>query len=188
MRYVMVPGFDDSDGAHWQSIWQDGWGSAASRIRVGSWSAPDLEDWRWAVGRAVREAEGEPLVLVAHSLGCLAAVSWATTAGPSTIDNVRGMFLVAPPEPSGASFPPSASIFVVEPARVPVPALVVASENDPYASLEAAERMARGWGERWLSVGAHGHLNSASGLGEWVTGQHLMLAFVAGLRRPADVS
>jgi predicted alpha/beta hydrolase family esterase len=188
VRYAIVPGIGDSDAAHWQSIWQVAWGSAACRIRVGSWSAPDHEDWREAVGRAVAGAQGEPVVLVAHSLGCLAAASWATTAGPWAADRVRGMFLVAPPDPSGASFPPSASTFVVEPARVPVPALVVASDNDPYATSEASERMARGWGVRWLSVGAHGHLNSASGLGEWVTGQHLLLAFEAGLRRPADAS
>lgn len=188
MRYVVVPGIDDSDAAHWQSIWQVAWESAATRIRVGSWSAPDFEDWRQAGGRAVSGAQGEPVVLVAHSLGCLAAASWATTAGPSATDHVRGMFWVAPPDPSAASFPLSASTFVVESVRVPVSALVVASENDPYATLEATERLARGWGVRWLSVGAHGHLNSASGLGEWVTGRRLLVAFEAGLSLPAGAS
>ena len=186
MYYVIVPGIDDSDAGHWQSIWQAAWGPAASRIRVGSWSDPDLADWRQAVARAVARAEGRPVVIIAHSLGCLAATSWAATDRAGAAERVRGLFLVAPPDPDATSFPVTALTFSVEPAPVPVPALVVASDDDPYATPAASGRLAHGWGASWLSIGRYGHLNSASGLGEWVTGLRLLTAFEAGLRRPLE--
>jgi uncharacterized protein len=65
VHYVIVPGIDDSDAAHWQSIWQVAWGPGASRIRVRSWSKPDLEDWQRAISQAVSEVEGDPVLLVA---------------------------------------------------------------------------------------------------------------------------
>jgi predicted alpha/beta hydrolase family esterase len=115
--------------------------------------------------------------VVAHSLGCLPAGHLAATA-----DGVRGVVLVAPADPDGPAFPAEARAFaVLRPAPLRVPGLVVSSDDDPYATPEASARMAAGWGVPHLSVGARGHLNSASGLGVWEEGRRLVTAFAAGL-------
>jgi uncharacterized protein len=44
MQFVIVPGIDNSDEQHWQSIWEAEWGPTATRIAVASWTAPDLGD------------------------------------------------------------------------------------------------------------------------------------------------
>ncbi|KEA40999.1 hypothetical protein CR64_19000 [Pseudomonas aeruginosa] len=59
---------------------------------------------------------------------------------------------------------------------------MVASSDDPYGSLQHARRMATGWAAGCVEVGALGHINAASGVGDWDTGWHLLQAFGAGLR------
>jgi predicted alpha/beta hydrolase family esterase len=50
----------------------------------------------------------------------------------------------------------------------------VASNNDPYCTLERAIFFAGKWESRFVNAGAKGHLNSESNLGEWQEGQHLL--------------
>ena len=45
MHHLIVPGISGSGDEHWQTLWQDAWGSAASRISPSSWDNPDLGDW-----------------------------------------------------------------------------------------------------------------------------------------------
>lgn len=99
MRYVIVPGINGSDAAHWQSVWEAEWGRYASRIEPASWDEPDLEDWRRAIDRAV--GADRDVVLVSHSLGCLTVADWVVRGG----HGVRGVFLVAPPDSAGPAFP-----------------------------------------------------------------------------------
>jgi hypothetical protein len=58
--------------------------------------------------------------------------------------------------------------------RLPFPTIVVASENDEYVSLERATQFARAWGGRLVNIGPLGHINSASGLGDWPRGRALL--------------
>jgi len=44
---------------------------------------------------------------------------------------------------------------------------VRSSANDPLARFERAEGLARAWGSKLVNVGDVGHLNPASGYGEW---------------------
>jgi predicted alpha/beta hydrolase family esterase len=175
---VMVPGIDGSDEVHWQSRWQRKLGPTAGRIEPSSWSRPELADWLTAIDRSL--PDGEPAVLVAHSLGCLAVAGWLAERSPGT---VRGVVLVAPPDSRGPRFPAAAApTFVgLDTGPLPVPGLVIASDDDPYASRSAADRLAAGWGVPVVGVGAAGHLNSASGLGDWPLGRALVTAFRAGL-------
>jgi predicted alpha/beta hydrolase family esterase len=79
MQFVIVPGIDNSDEQHWQSIWEAEWGPAARRIAVASWTSPDLDDWVGAIERAVRLAR-TPMwcwLLTAGDVGLLQA-GWAT--------------------------------------------------------------------------------------------------------------
>jgi uncharacterized protein len=182
MKFVVVPGIDGSGDQHWQSRWEADWGSRATRIAPASWAAPELEDWCDAIAAAVIRS-GPGSVVVAHSLGCLAVTEWLTRSAPA----VRGVFLVAPPDRDGPAFPQAAPSFLdLTPGLLSVPGLVIASEDDPYCTPAAAERLAGQWGVPRISIGAHGHLNTASGLGSWRTGRDLLTAFTAGLRTRSD--
>jgi hypothetical protein len=178
MHFVIVPGIDGSGQDHWQSLWQDEWGSSASRIDPSSWAEPDLTDWCHALDRAAGGYRAGEVMLVAHSLGCLAAGHWLSRARPG----VRGAFLVAPPDTAGPNFPAAAPSFTTfEAAPLTVPGLVVSSADDPYGTPQAARRLAEAWGAGHVSVGAAGHINTASGVGTWEAGRALLLAFTAGL-------
>lgn len=58
--------------------------------------------------------------------------------------------------------------------ELPFPALVVASENDPFARFERAEAFADAWGAAFISAGEAGHINVASGHGDWPDGEVLL--------------
>jgi predicted alpha/beta hydrolase family esterase len=180
MQFVMVPGIDGSDADHWQTIWERDLGAAAVRLAPWSWSDPDLADWCDALDRCV--PADRPSLLIAHSLGCLAVAHWCRRRSAQERRPVGGVVLIAPPDPAGPGFPTAASTFTGLPvAALPLPGLVIASDDDPYATPEATGQLAAGWGVPVVSVGAAGHLNSASGLGGWPIGWALVTAFRAGL-------
>jgi predicted alpha/beta hydrolase family esterase len=58
----------------------------------------------------------------------------------------------------------------------------VASSNDPYGTLDHARRRAAQWGAGFIELGALGHINGSSGLGDWPDGLNLLAAFKAGCR------
>ncbi len=178
---IILPGINGSDELHWQTLWQRSATHSAIRINPSSWDAPELEDWLAALSKAVK-ASKEPPLLLAHSLGCLLVAFWAARHPSESI--VRGAFLVAPPDPHSPMFPKCASSFR-EPPQIllPFPSLVVASTNDPYASLDAAEAFAVRWGSGFVNAGALGHVNSDSQLGDWRAGRDLLEAFRAGTKR-----
>ncbi|GAB3936206.1 alpha/beta hydrolase [Kribbella albertanoniae] len=181
MRYIMVPGWNGSDAGHWQSVWEADWLPGATRIVPASWSHPDRDDWVEAIDRRVRESECD-VVLVAHSLGCFAVAQWLASESGGD-GRVRGAFLVAPPDQRAESFPAELLSSFMEPVAVGVPALLVASENDPYCEIDAAGRIAGEWQIPLVSAGAQGHINSDSKLEDWPLGQRLLTSFVAGLVR-----
>lgn len=197
--WVIAPGIWNSDPDHWQSVWEreqqdehdehderdQHQQSAAVRIAPASWSDPDPDDWRAAISTAVASCP-EPPVLIAHSLGVLAVADWlATTADAPAL--VAGAFLVAPPDPLGDTFPDEASGFVA-PRPVPpaqrVPTRLVVSDDDPYCSADRALVFADAMGADVVRVGALGHVNVASGVGDWPAGRELLRAFEDGLRPP----
>lgn len=177
---ITLPGIGGSGEAHWQTHWEQA-DSRFSRFVPSSWDAPDRDDWIAALDRAVASSLAPPL-LVAHSLACLLVAQWAA-ATPSAGERVRGALLVAVPDPEGEAFPRvEAATFVdVPPARLPFPALVVASTDDPYGSVGYARARADAWGAGFVSVGPRGHINGSSGLGAWPEGAALLAAFEAGL-------
>jgi predicted alpha/beta hydrolase family esterase len=178
---IIIPGINGSDEHHWQTLWQRSSAGRAFRIGPSSWSDPELEDWLTALSRTF-EACKEPPLLLAHSLGSLLVAFWAARHPSEPM--VRGAFLVAPPDPQSPVFPRCAPSFREPPPdKLPFPSLVVASSNDPFASLPAAERFALQWGSGFVPVGALGHINSDSNLGDWTQGRHLFEAFRAGTTR-----
>ncbi|WP_205169952.1 alpha/beta hydrolase, partial [Burkholderia sp. LMG 13014] len=58
--------------------------------------------------------------------------------------------------------------------RLPFPSIVAASRNDPLARFERVEALAAGWGSQLVDLGEVGHLNPASGYGEWRDAERLI--------------
>lgn len=173
---LIIPGIGNSGPQHWQSLWQQaepGW----RRLRVADWEQVQADDWLAALEREVAEL-GVGGVLVAHSLGCLTVAQWA--AQSELAAGIAGALLVAPPDPQGAAFPAQqARGFLPAREPLPFPALVLASSDDPYSTIEKARDMARAWAAEFQVLGPLGHLNAASGLGEWPQGRALLNRFGA---------
>ncbi|MCU1405627.1 MAG: alpha/beta hydrolase [Glaciihabitans sp.] len=168
-----MPGIYDSGPAHWQTLWQLADPSMV-RIEPSSFDVPEVSDWLAAIDRAV-DVAGPDCVLVAHSLGVLAAAEWLARMQPG---RCAAAVLVAPADPRGENFPAAGADFSnVEPHRLPVPSLVLSSSNDRYCSLDRVSTFAVGWEAEQLILGALGHINADSGLGTWQQGRVLVNDF-----------
>ncbi|MBU3079199.1 RBBP9/YdeN family alpha/beta hydrolase [Sphingomonas quercus] len=170
---LTIPGLGNSGPNHWQSIWERT-RHDCRRVQLGCWNEPDRNIWVSAIEQAVAGARG-PVILAAHSLGCLAVAWWTKFLGAEVLGRVRGALLVAPPDLSARGLDPRIARFAPMPgAALPFPAIVVASEDDPYARLERSREMAGAWLADFVNVGPAGHINAASELGEWRAGQQLL--------------
>ena len=166
---LILPGFGSSGPQHWQSIWEQLHPHYA-RVNQRDWEHPVCDEWVATIETAVRSA-GPNVVLVAHSLGCLTIAHWA--AGKHS--PIKGALLVAVPDVNGSSFPKDTQGYSQTPtAAFSFPSIVVVSNNDPYASVEHAEKLATSWGSRIVRIGGCGHINADSELGNWPAGQALL--------------
>ncbi len=173
---IHLPGIGNSGERHWQSLWEAA-DPAIRRFAPAQWDAPELSDWIEALDRAVRTA-ARPPVLVAHSLACLLVAHWQRVSDLP----VAGAFLVAVPDPASPRFPQEAASFAAVPAqRFRFPSLIIASSDDPYGSLASAEMRAEQWGSALRIIGAAGHINGQSGLGDWPEGRALLRDFVGSV-------
>jgi uncharacterized protein len=164
---LILPGYGGSGPQHWQTRWE-ALHPEYRRVQVPDWCQPDLDVWVEALGDAAA-GSGEP-VIVAHSLGCLVVAHFAARGG-----SARAALLVAVPDPSGPEFPQEARGFDTVPLeRLRFPTRVVASRNDSYGSFEFSARCAKAWGSELSDVGALGHINADSGLGDWSEGERLL--------------
>jgi predicted alpha/beta hydrolase family esterase len=179
---LVLPGYLDSGPGHWQTRWEAAHASF-SRVRMPDWEQPVRDDWCRTLDAAVTAAasDGAPVVFAAHSLGCLTVAWWASRyAAPAQRDKVAGALLVAVPDPAGRAFPAAASGFAPVPdERLPFPTIVVASTDDPYGGVPFSHTCAAAWGSRWISIGARGHINADSGLGDWQDGLSWLKSFVS---------
>ena len=58
--------------------------------------------------------------------------------------------------------------------RLPFQSILAVSEDDPYLPIEIAHRLARAWGSEFVDLGRQGHINIASGHGDWPEGERLL--------------
>lgn len=166
---LIVPGRQNSDPGHWQSLWEAKYPSAR-RVEQRNWDRPVCSEWVQGLDKAIR-ACAQPVVIVAHSIGCLAVVHWAMRHHRPT----RGALLVAPSDPERPNCPAEIVGFSPVPlSPIPFPTILVASSDDKYASLGRARQFSEAWGSRWMEVGPCGHINTASGFGPWPAGEELL--------------
>ena len=63
---------------------------------------------------------------------------------------------------------------------LPFPALAVISEDDMFCAPDVAWKLAEDWHCRAIDVGAKGHLNADSGLGDWPEVRVMLAALIRG--------
>lgn len=170
---VIVPGLGDSGPEHWQTLWEQKFGAA--RVRQDDPETPLPAPWSARLQEVVEATPGD-LILVGHSCGVLTIVHWAQRYGGHA--RVRGALLVAPADADLAAtctrHPGVRGMAPTPLEPLPFPALVVASENDPYVTFERAQTFAEAWDAALVTAGEAGHLNVASGHGEWPDGEVLL--------------
>jgi serine hydrolase len=176
-RVLVLPGYQSSGPGHWQTLWEAE-RPELRRVEQRDWEHTRRAEWVAGLEAAV-SAEPGPVVLVAHSLGCVTVAHWA--AGHR--HHVVGALLVAPPDVEHEWAPDAVKDFAPIPsAPLPFPSVVVASTDDPYAEIDRARAWARAWGSRFVSIGAAGHINADAGFGPWPQGLALLDELIA---RPA---
>ncbi|PNY82129.1 RBBP9/YdeN family alpha/beta hydrolase [Deinococcus koreensis] len=170
---VIVPGLGDSGPDHWQSLWERKFGAA--RVRQDDPNAPTPQAWAERLQEVIEATPGE-LLLIGHSTGVLTIVHWAARSGGH--GRVKGALLVGPTDAEDAgvqsAHPALAAMAPLPTAPLPFPALVVASESDPYVSFGRAQAFAESWEAEFVSAGDLGHINVASGHGDWPDGEVLL--------------
>jgi hypothetical protein len=178
MSVLILPGWTNSGPEHWQSYWERAH-PEYRRVEQANWDTPTREDWLPTIGSAIEQA-APPVVLVAQSLGCLAAVEWARQADPASLGRVAGAFLVAPVDverkETGAVLRKWRPISL---SPLPFTSIVVASRTDHYTAFARSEQFAAAWGSALVDVGDAGHINAASGHGPWPEGHQLLADFIA---------
>lgn len=169
-RLLLLPGWQDSDPGHWQSRWEQLHG--AQRVQQDDWWWPRRGDWMARLEDTLL-ADERPAVLIAHSMGCQLVAAWA---GHSRhLDRVKGALLVALPDVERADMPPQLQAWAPIPrARLPFETVAVLSDDDPYCAIERGRALAADWGSRIVELRGGGHINTATGLGDWADGWRLV--------------
>lgn len=170
MNFLNIPGLYNSGEAHWQTKWEQLYPGSSSRVLQHNWDSPVKSDWVYQLNQHIRELES-PTVLVAHSLGCIAAIHWAME---HYCPFVSGILLVAPADVETSAKEHFKTFAPVPLAKLGIPSIVVASMDDPYCAINRAAKWAAYWGSRFVSVGNKGHINSNSNLGNWEEGLSLL--------------
>ncbi|MGW5202624.1 RBBP9/YdeN family alpha/beta hydrolase [Streptomyces spiralis] len=166
---VIVPGLRDHVPDHWQTI-------MANKI-AGARTVPPLTSDRLSCGAQVAALDevlsdiAGPVVLVAHSAGVMTTVHWAQRHRRP----IKGALLAAPPDfdtPLPEGYPTLEALrengwSPAPRTPLPFPSIVAAGTNDPLADFDRVVDLARVWGSRLVDLGPVGHLNPASGYGEW---------------------
>ncbi len=182
---LIVPGLRDHVARHWQTLLETelaGGGRAVRTVPPMGREDLDCAVKVAAIERAARAIEG-PIVIVAHSGGCVMVAHWARR----TTRPVHGALLATPPEfdramPNG--YPTLAQLdaggwLPVPRERLPFPSIVAASRNDPLASFIGVAELARSWGSKLVDLGSVGHLNPASGFDDWPQAQQFIRELTA---------
>jgi predicted alpha/beta hydrolase family esterase len=166
---LIVPGLRDHVAEHWQTL------LAARLPRVRSVPPMGRDNLDCAarveaIERAASAIEG-PVIVVAHSGGVIMVAHWAKRYRRP----IQGALLATPPdfeEPMPEGYPTMEALAAggwlpVPREPLPFPSIVAASRNDPLSRIERVAGLARSWGSRFVDLGNVGHLNPASGFGDW---------------------
>ncbi|MEN9842530.1 MAG: hypothetical protein RLZZ612_359 [Pseudomonadota bacterium] len=168
---LIVPGWRNSGPDHWQTLWQERLPTAV-RVEQDDWLLPTRSAWVQRLSDTIL-SHPSPVVLVAHSLGCITVAHLP----PDAAARVQAALLVAPADPERRG---QLADFAPVPYRpLPYRSIVVASDNDPYCPVRLATAYARAWGSDLVKLMNVGHINVTSGHGAWPLGWGLLMGLLA---------
>ncbi|MDX7986113.1 alpha/beta hydrolase [Xenorhabdus sp. 12] len=168
--FLIVPGYTNSGPDHWQSHLERKYSNIV-RVQQSDWNSPIREQWLNRLDETIEKTSGE-LFLIGHSCGAVTITQWAAER---TCDRVKGALLVAPADADSPNAP--LEIQIQRPlAMSPLPfvSTLVCSDNDEFLSLEKARALADCWGSDLIVLHRAGHIHTAAGYGEWLTGEQLI--------------
>jgi predicted alpha/beta hydrolase family esterase len=166
---LFVPGLRDHVADHWQTL-------LAAAI-PGSRTVPPLDADKLsraarveALDQAIAAIDG-PLILVAHSAGCLTLAHWARDHHRP----IKGALLATPADietPLPAGYPTIGQLrdggwLPMPRGPLPFRSILAASANDPLADFDRTVQLARDWSSQLVPLGEVGHLNPVAGFGPW---------------------
>lgn len=174
VRVLVLPGWQNSGPDHWQSRWERLYGY--QRVDQHDWMTPKRGDWCARLDEVLLDDE-RPVVLVAHSLGCVLTAAWAQHS--RLTHRVRAALLVAPGDPERPDLAPALPGWApIIRQALPFASTLMGSRNDPYCSHDKARELAQAWGSLWVDLGECGHINAESGLGDWEQGHNMLLELI----------
>uniref|UniRef100_UPI003F499332 RBBP9/YdeN family alpha/beta hydrolase n=1 Tax=Cupriavidus yeoncheonensis TaxID=1462994 RepID=UPI003F499332 len=177
---VIVPGFRDHIPEHWQTLLAERLQQQGRAVHIVPQIDQDKRLRRARVANLERVVSGisGPIIIVAHSAGCVFTAHWAQ----QTQRAVQGAILAAPvdydsPLPPGYKDPQT----LTEEGWTPIPrqplkfpSIVIASRNDPVGKFERIRELADAWGSRFIDAGNVGHIGPTDGFGTWSLAEELV--------------
>ena len=101
----------------------------------------------------------------------MAIVHWAQKYN----QKIKGAMLVAPSDVEAPQYTfPTIGFDPIPLFKIDFKTIIVASTNDEWISMERAEFFAEKWGSEFIDIGKAGHINAASGYGEWKDGLKIL--------------
>lgn len=166
---LIHPGLGNSGPQHWQSIWARDHNFL--RVEQKEWETPVCPDWIETLNNTVKQFDAGNVIIVSHSLACSTVAYWAQKYNVA----VKGALLVGPSDTEADTYPPGTTGFMPVPLiKLPFRSIVVASTNDYYVTFKRAKLFADSWGSELVNIGDAGHINVASGFGDWDEGLELL--------------
>lgn len=170
VKMLIVPGLGGAPAPHWQH-WLASTVPGALLVEQMDWHRPCPRQWEVELAGILLQHPGA--VLVGHGLGA-SLIARVIASWPQI--RAGGALLVAPR---------GLEIFVPPKLPLNVPAVLVASRNDPALPWLNARRLAEIWQADMLDLGHAGGIDSDSGYGPWPLARHLAQQLVTeggGLR------
>jgi len=180
---LLVPGLRDHVPEHWQTHLEKKLPNARS-VQPLTRDKLSCAMRVKALDDAIAESP-QPVLLVAHSAGVMMVAHWARAMSRP----ILGALLVAPPDlenPLPEGYPQIDDIrrngwLPIPRQPLPFSSLMAVSTDDPLCKFERGIELARQWGSRVVNLGAVGHVNPASGFGEWPRAEALIQEFALDL-------
>lgn len=175
---LLIPGYGDTLPGHWILRWRDKM-PTAREVKQDNVTTPSKDEWMANLLTEI-EASSRPVVLVAHSLGCILVAHGAEALK----GKIRGAYLVAPSDwdrPGLVDTFDGGDFVPIPKNRLPFPVHVVGSRNDPYCDFDRSQELANDWGAHFQDAGEAGHITLESGHGPWPEGMMSFAGFLSKL-------
>jgi len=175
---LLIPGYGEVLDDHWMVRWAKKMPTARI-VRQNELLNPDKDDW---MARLLEEiaTSTKPVVVVGHSLGSILIAHGAEALK----GKILGAYLVAPSDWEREGLVETfdgGNLVPLPQEKLPFPAHMVASRNDPYCSYARSEEFSANWGISLQDAGEAGHINVDSGHGPWPEGMMSFAGFLSKL-------